>query len=97
MKKILFVAIFASTALAGFNSCSTSGTVTVRPTAVVSVRSVAPSPRHVWVSGDYVWRNGNYVWVNGYWAEPRRGRYWTDGRWQQRRGGYRWVPGRWGR
>ncbi|MEI9958849.1 MAG: hypothetical protein WDM90_21630 [Ferruginibacter sp.] len=62
--------------------------IKVRPHApVVHVRPAAPSPRHVWVSGDYVWRNGNYFYQEGYWAAPPRGRrVWVDGHWNHRRG-----------
>ena len=72
--------------------------IKVRPAPVVSVRPLAPGPRHVWVGGEYIWRGGSYVYVDGYWAEPpRRFRVWKDGHWKRRHGGWVWVPGHWAR
>ena len=96
MKTYFFIAAFAITAVAGFNSCSSSERVTVRPSAVVTVRPNRPSPRHVWVSGEWRWDNGNYQYADGYWAEPQRGRHgWVEGHWKHKRGGWVWVPGHW--
>lgn len=90
----LLIVIFFATA--AFTSCAPAA-VTVRPAAVVRVRPVAPSPRHIWVSGGYVYRRGGgYRYNDGYWALPQ-GRYnaYTDGYWRAGRRGYVWVPGYW--
>lgn len=94
MKKypVMLFTVFIS--ILSFYSCAPS-VVSVRPAAIVKVRPIAPSPRHVWVNGNYVWRGGRYVYVDGYWAPPRSGRHWVDGYWKLKRGGYVWVPGRW--
>ncbi len=42
-----------------FSACSPA-VVSVRPSAVVSVRPIAPSPRHVWVSAGYARGRGGY-------------------------------------
>ena len=61
-------------------------------------RPMAPSPRHVWVSGEWSSNSGNYAYTDGYWAEPR-GRYHhrNEGHWKQTRRGWIWVPGGWRR
>ena len=70
--------------------------VRVRPVAPVMIRTIAPSPRHVWVDGDYVWREGRYDYNNGYWAEPPfPGQRWIKGHWKNKRSGWVWVPGHW--
>ena len=96
MKKVFLIPVFIFIISIVFYSCGpTTAVVTVRPAAVITVRPPAPSPRHIWVSGNYVWRGGRYVWVEGYWAPPRPGRYWVEGHWRESRGGYAWVPGHW--
>jgi WXXGXW repeat (2 copies) len=97
MKKYLRNAA-ATVLIAGLSlSAHAQFVIRVRPAApVVRVRPIAPSPAHVWVSGDWVWRGGRYVWTDGYWAAPpRRGHYWRDGHWKNTRRGWVWVPGRW--
>ena len=72
--------------------------VKVRPHApVVRVRTVAPSPHHIWIEGGWVGRGRNYEWSDGYWERPRRGHRWAKGHWDHRRGGWVWVPGHWNR
>jgi len=72
--------------------------VKVRPVAPVVVRTVAPSPRHVWVEGEWVWVNNAYTWHAGYWAEPPHPReVWVAGHWRRAYGGWNWVPGHWRR
>ena len=71
--------------------------VKIRPEApVIRVRPIAPSPRHLWVSGEYVWRSGRYEYVEGYWAEPpMRRHFWVEGHWKNTRRGWVWVAGHW--
>lgn len=40
------------------------------PAPRVEYRTVAPSPYHVWVSGDWFWNGGRYDWRPGRWAQP---------------------------
>ena len=96
MKRNILISAAILISAITFDSCAPAA-VTVRPAPVVVVRPPAPSPRHVWVSGNYVRRGGRYVYTEGYWATPRPGRYWVDGHWQGRRGSYAWVPGHWAR
>lgn len=80
-----------------FTSCAVHETYVVRerPREVVYVRPPAPSPEHVWVSGDWVWESGNYHWHEGRWERRHEGVSWRDGHWQGTPHGYRWVPGHW--
>jgi hypothetical protein len=73
--------------------------VKIRPAGpIYRARPIAPSPSHVWVSGNYVWRGGQYVYTDGYWAiPPRPGVFWVEGHWKHRRGGWVWIPGHWRR
>jgi hypothetical protein len=71
--------------------------VRVRPAAPHMVRSIAPSPRHIWIEGGWAARGHRYVWADGYWTMPRRGHHWIGGRWDRRRGGWCYVPGHWNR
>lgn len=67
------------------------------PAPMVEVRTGAPAPDFVWVSGFYQWNGGGYVWVAGHWDRPpRRGERWEPGHWDHhpRRGWY-FVKGRW--
>ena len=67
-----------------------------RPARVVTVRPVAPSPRHVWVDEDWTPSGKTYVWHGGYWAAPPRPHaVWVPGHWAHRPRGYVWIPGRW--
>ncbi len=69
--------------------------VTVRPFRPVVVRTVAPSPRHIWVDEDWVERDGRYVWVGGHWENPRDGYRYNRGYWRKGDRGDYWVPGHW--
>ncbi len=73
--------------------------VTVRPTAPVVVRPVAPSPRHIWIDGEWGYTGGRYVYTNGYWGLPRyTGAVWVPGHWKNTlRRGWIWRPGHWRR
>lgn len=83
--------------IGGFGFKSTAQLiVNVRPARPVVVRTVAPSPRHVWVDEDWEWRNGNYVFVGGHWVEPSRpGAVWVGGGWVHHRRGWEWRRGYW--
>ena len=69
------------------------------PQPVIKVRPPAPSPAHIWVSGEWTWGNGRYNYREGYWDRPkyRYHRGWVDGRWKHTRRGWVWVPGHWRR
>jgi hypothetical protein len=98
MKKYVSRIILATALVVGFSFASSAQIIVkVRPAAPVVVRSVAPSPRHVWIDGGWEVHRGQYVHTNGYWAMPPRGRHWVAGYWAPRRHGYVWVPGRWTR
>lgn len=96
MKKfIYFISILSIVSLA---SCGPSAVVVrQRPVAPVYVRTLAPSPRHVWVEGSWVGnRRYGYTYRNGYYTVPPRGRtYYTPGYWVKGRNGYYWKNGRW--
>ena len=70
--------------------------VNVRPARPVYVRSVAPSPRHIWIDEDWQEVNGTYVFIGGHWAEPPQADYiYESGHWGHTNRGHRWEPGRW--
>jgi hypothetical protein len=70
--------------------------VHVRPGRPHYVRTVAPSPRHVWVDEEWRGRGRGYEWSGGYWAvPPHPGWGWVPGHWRQRPRGWVWVPGHW--
>lgn len=73
-------------------------TVRIRPSAPRYERPMAPTPRHIWVSGEWNVNKGRYAYTEGYWSEPR-GRYHrrSEGHWKHTRRGYVWVPGGWRR
>lgn len=72
--------------------------VKIRPTAPAVVRTMAPSPRHIWIDGEWIWRGNGYQYVNGYWAAPpMSGAVWVPGHWKQSRRGWIWKPGHWRR
>ena len=69
---------------------------TAPPASVVEVRSVAPGPDFVWISGYHAWRGGAYVWVPGRWdARPHPHAVWVTGTWRHHHNGWYWVEGRW--
>lgn len=98
MKKMLFkISLLFVIMVAGSVTTKAQIFVKIRPVAPVVRMTIAPSPRHVWVSGEYVWRGDDYMYKEGYWAvPPRPGFRWIPGHWQEtRRRGWRWIPGHW--
>jgi hypothetical protein len=66
------------------------------PRARVEVRTVAPSPRHVWIGGYHRWDGRAYVWVPGRWdLGPRPGAVWVAGHWKNTPDGWEWIEGHW--
>ena len=60
------------------------------------VRSLAPSPRHVWVDGYWGWQNDRHVWIGGRWElPPAQGQVWVDGSWTNQDGEWVFSPGYW--
>lgn len=71
--------------------------VKVRPTAVVTTRTVAPHAGWVWVDDEWTIKDGAYVQVPGHWIAPRRGWVWVPGHWSTEARGDYWVAGHWKR
>src|SRR5579871_413265 len=71
--------------------------VAVAPPALrVEVRTVAPSPRHQWISGYWAWRGGKHAWIGGHWALPPGGNYvWEPAAWENQNGSYVFYEGHW--
>jgi hypothetical protein len=68
------------------------------PAPIVETIPVAPSPRHVWVTGYHRWDGRAYVWVPGHYVVPRgHYRVWVAGHWNRHHRGWYWVPGHWRR
>jgi hypothetical protein len=66
------------------------------PAPIVEHRTVAPSPRHVWVGGYHRWDGKAYAWTAGRWeVPPREHAVWVAPRWEHRSNGYVFVEGRW--
>jgi hypothetical protein len=66
------------------------------PAPIVEVRTVAPSPRHVWVEGYHRWDGKVYVWVPGRWSvPPRHAAVWVPPHWVHHKRGWYFVGGRW--
>lgn len=83
---------------AGSMSASAQIYVSVRPAWHPVARTVAPSPRHVWIDEEWESRGGHYVAVGGHWAEPPHpGWVWVPGHWMHERRGEYWRPGHWAR
>lgn len=91
LKQVLLLAVIVTLS----SVASAQVFVQVRPVAPVIIRSVAPSPRHIWVDGDWVWRGGSYQYVNGYWMLPPARSGWVPGHWKQTRRGWVWKRGHW--
>jgi hypothetical protein len=87
---LLLAAIIGSLA-----SCTATYVVRERPAEVYYARPVAPSPNHIWISGDWVWVGGRYEWREGHFERRREGYRWEEGRWQSRNGGWTWSRGHW--
>jgi hypothetical protein len=71
--------------------------VTVAPPPPrVEVRTVAPSPQHVWLPGHWAWRGGGHVWLPGHWAlPPAPGYHWVHARWINEGGQWVFYEGHW--
>jgi hypothetical protein len=97
MKKIATRLILAASVIIGAATVSEAQIIVkVRPAHTTVVRTVAPSPRHVWVNEDWAPQGNTYVYRGGYWVEPPVGRSaWVEGHWKNRRRGWVWVPGHW--
>jgi hypothetical protein len=91
---LLVVVMIAAGSVA--NQASAQVYVSVRPVWHPVVRTVAPSPRHVWIDEEWEARGGTYVAVGGHWAEPPHpGWVWVAGRWRHGPHGEWWVSGHW--
>jgi hypothetical protein len=66
------IAIFLFSALISVSSAEAQVVrITVAPPAPrVEVRTVAPSPRHVWVPGHWRWHGNRHDWVGGHYVTP---------------------------
>lgn len=96
MKKLFFIAAIAMTCTV--LDAGAQVVIRVRPARPVIVRTVAPSPRHVWVEEDWRPVGDHYEWHGGYWvAPPHPGWVWRPGHWRAAPGGEVWVPGHWRR
>ena len=90
---VLLALISGSQLLTG---CSGYVVATGPPPMANEVIVVAPSPRHVWVSGYYSYNRGNYVYNDGYYRVPPRGRTsYTQGNWRNTPKGYKRDKGHW--
>lgn len=88
-----FLALLVAAVTAG---CAGVASVSVPPPAAkVEVRSTAPGPDYVWVSGHWKWNGSRYVWVDGYWQKAKKGSVWVDGHWKKTPKGHVWVKGHW--
>lgn len=96
MKKLLFIAALALSALT-LDSCGPGRyTVTARPEVPVYERPVSPGAHYVWVDGDWYWSGGRYIYRNGYWAVPAgRHRVYVTGTWVRSGNGWYWRHGYW--
>jgi hypothetical protein len=66
------------------------------PPPRVEVRTVAPSPQHVWIGGHWAWRDSAHVWLPGHWAlPPAAGYHWVHARWVNQGGQWVFYEGHW--
>jgi len=66
------------------------------PAPMVEIRSIAPSPNHVWLPGYWDWNGRDYVWISGEWVEtPSPQTVWIPGHWERTPAGYTWISGYW--
>jgi hypothetical protein len=95
MRKLLITALFG--VALGIGSAYAEVVVRLRPPVTIREhRSVAPSRRHVWVSGYHRWDGHAYAWERGRWEVPPRERaVWVAPRWRHRHDGWVFVEGRW--
>lgn len=102
MKFLSKIAIAAAAMTIGISTVSEAQLIVrIRPArpAVVRVRPVAPSPRHVWVEEDWRVNNGAYAYNGGRWVEaPYEHARWIPGHWKNTpRRGWVWREGHWAR
>ena len=90
-----FLTLTLAAFLVGVMSLSAQVIVKIRPVVPHYERSVAPSPKHVWVAEEWEARGREYVFVGGHWVlAPFERALWVPGHWQKhRRGGWFWKPG----
>ncbi|MGN6638029.1 MAG: hypothetical protein ACTHJ8_03900 [Mucilaginibacter sp.] len=99
MKKFVKIFLLAA-AISAFGIAKSDAQIVIRARlhapGHLPPRPPAPSPRHVWVSGEWVPSGGTYVYKQGYWELPPRPRaVWVPGHWRHFRHGYAWVRGHW--
>jgi hypothetical protein len=97
MNKIERIIVTLAVAISG-SAFSTSAQiyVRIRPVHVVVTRSVAPSPRHIWIEEDWNGRGDGYEYSGGHWAEPpREGYSYRRGYWSHGSRGHYWHAGSW--
>jgi len=99
MKKMTRVLFILALALTCGSYCSMAQIyVKIRPDRPHYERTVAPSPRHVWIDEEWEPRGNAYVFSGGHWAEPDRpGRHWESGHWNESHEGHQWKQGHWRR
>jgi hypothetical protein len=98
MKKTFFIVVLLM-AFGVYNS-SAQIFVTVRPERPHYERTIAPSPRHVWIDEEWEPRGNAYAFTGGHWAEPPHGHaHWQQGHWENRDRDHQsqWRPGHWRR
>ena len=98
MKKLISRLIVFAFLMFGIHLAASAQTiyVKIRPAAPVVVRTVAPSPHHVWIAEEWKPNGGGYVYAGGYWAEPPHpGWAWIPGHWKKHEYGEYWVAGHW--
>src|SRR5664279_1304645 len=98
MKKLLSVIFVLAFVMTGISLSAGAQTiyVKVRPSPPVIVRTVAPSPHHVWIAEEWKPSAGGYVYAGGYWAAPPHpGWVWIPGHWKRHTNGEYWVAGHW--
>lgn len=71
--------------------------VTVRPAAPVVVRTVQPTPQHVWIQNDWQPNGASYRHTGGRWEAPEKPEYrYHKGYWKRNgKKGHQWVRGGW--
>jgi len=94
IKKFLFLLMVV---IASGTFCASAQVeVMARPVLPHYERTVAPSPRHVWIDEDWEPRGSGYAFIGGRWAEPPTpGGMWVPGHWKHRHGNWVWIPGHW--
>lgn len=94
LKIALVLAVMAMTGSAA--DCAAQIYVKIRPSRPHYERTVAPSPRHVWVDEEWTPSGESYTWAGGHWVErPRERAVWVPGHWKDTRRGAVWIAGHW--